>query len=220
MKKIFSLAVGVTCLVANLGAQADSGGNANLKVIGTIKPAACTVTLGTTGGTVDYGLIAASTLQPTTPTPLTEKSLPLNVNCGSTAAQIALSVNDLQASSTVDRILGAGIPETQNFGLGTVGNRRTGGYSVRFSSLNGAGATLHSIKRATQASSWMYSSDGRIDKFPYQHSWSRNTQPVPAFVTSVSGTLVVRAVINRGDALDLGNDIPLNGLATLVVNRI
>jgi type 1 fimbria pilin len=220
MKKQFGLAIGIVCLAASMGAQADTSGSGNLRVIGTIKPAACTVGLGASGGTVDYGTINASSIPPSSFLPLQEKTLPLTVNCGTAAAQMALSVTDSQAASTVAGILGTGFPESQNFGLGMVGTNRTGGYSVRLSSLTSAGTALYPLKRTSSAGAWMYSSDGRVDKHPYQHSWSRNTSPTPAMVTSVTGTLVVRAVINRGSALDLSKDIPLNGLATLVVTRI
>lgn len=145
---------------------------------------------------------------------------PLSVNCGTAATQMALSVSDTQAASTVAGILGTGFAESQNFGLGAVDGRRTGGYSVRLSNLSSAGASLLPLKRTSSVAAWMYSADGRVDKFPYQHSWSRTTSPVPALVNVVSGTINVKAVINRGSALDLSKDVPLNGLATLVVTRI
>ncbi|MBV4479500.1 DUF1120 domain-containing protein [Pseudomonas khavaziana] len=220
MKKIVGLTVGLVCLAATLGVKANTGSSANLKVVGTIKPAACTVHLGATGGEINYGQIRASDIPPNAYYPLDEKTLPLTVNCGSTAAQMALSVTDLQSSSTVAGILGFGFAESQNFGLGLVGGKRTGGYSVRLSRLASQGANLYPIKRASASGAWLYSSSGLVDKYPYQHSWSRSTAATPAFVNSITGTLAVKAVLNRGSELNLSNDIPLNGLATLIVTRI
>ena len=143
------------------------------------------------------------------------------LGCGTwTAGRWSLPWPAPEAASTVAGILGTGFAESQNFGLGAVDGRRTGGYSVRLSNLSSAGASLLPLKRTSSVAAWMYSADGRVDKFPYQHSWSRTTSPVPALVNVVSGTINVKAVINRGSALDLSKDVPLNGLATLVVTRI
>lgn len=220
MKKIAGLTMGLVCSAASLGVNADTGNSANLRVIGTIKPAACTVHLGATGGEVNYGPISASSIPPNAYYPLPEKTLPLTVNCGSTAAQMALSVTDLRPSSTVTGILGTGFVESQNFGLGLVAGKRTGGYSVRFSTLSSQGTALYPIRRASGSGAWLYNGNGRIDKHPYQHSWSRTTAATPAFVSSITATLAVKAVINRGSELNLSNDVPLNGLATLIVTRI
>ena len=218
MKKISGLVMGVVCLAASVVAHADTSGSGNLRVIGPIKPAPCTVSISS--GVIDYGQISAASILPNAFNPLQEKTLPLSVNCGTAATQMALSVSDTQAVSTVAGILGTGFAESQNFGLGAVDGRRTGGYSVRLSNLSSAGASLLPLKRTSSVAAWMYSADGRVDKFPYQHSWSRTTSPVPALVNVVSGTINVKAVINRGSALDLSKDVPLNGLATLVVTRI
>ncbi|MFO2461924.1 DUF1120 domain-containing protein [Pseudomonas sp. 15FMM2] len=218
MKKVSGLVMGVVCLAASVVVHADTSGSGNLRVIGTITPASCTVSIST--GVIDYGQISASTILPNAFNPLHEKTLPLTVNCGTTATQMALSVTDTQAGSTVPGILGTGYTESQNFGLGAQNGRHTGGYSVRLSNLTSGGASLHPLKRSSSGAAWTYSSNGRVDKFPYQHSWSRTTSPVPALVNTVSGTIYVRAVINKGSALDLSKDVPLNGLATLVVTRI
>ncbi|WP_169716627.1 DUF1120 domain-containing protein [Pseudomonas azotoformans] len=172
------------------------------------------------GGTVDYATIPAASLPANDYYHLSEKPLPFSINCGSTATQVSLSIADSQSNSTVPGILGPGFPESQNFGLGMVGTKRTGGYSVRFMNLTATGSSLYPLKRVSQSAGWLYNSDGRIDKTPYQHSWSRSTAPTPALVSSVSGTLIVKAVINKANDLNLSQDVPLNGLATLVVARI
>lgn len=54
MKKIVGLTFGIACLAAAINAHASS--SAELIVRGTIKPAACNLSM-TGGGIVDYGTI-------------------------------------------------------------------------------------------------------------------------------------------------------------------
>lgn len=63
-------------------------------------------------------------------------------------------------------------------------------------------------------------SDGKVAQSPSQHSWRSSTTAVPAMITQLTGTIAVRAVINKGQDLDLSRDITLDGRATLELNYI
>lgn len=215
MKKIVGLTLGIVCLASALSAQATT--SAQLVVRGTITPAACNLSLAGSG-IIDYGTIRSGELSQAAFTPREERSTSLVVNCGATPAKFGITFTDLQAGSKVTGILGTGFTEAQNFGLGAVGARRTGGYSIALRDLRASGVALYPIMRAG-AGAWQVS-DGRVAQSPSQYSWRNSTTVTPASITQLTGTLAVRAVINRAQDLDLSRDISIDGRATLVLSYI
>lgn len=215
MKKIVGLTLGVVCLASALSAQATT--SAQLVVRGTITPAACNLSL-VGSGIIDYGTIRSGELSQAAFNPREERATSLVVNCGTTPAKFGITFTDLQAGSKVTGILGNGFTEAQNFGLGAVGTRRTGGYSITLRDLRTSGVALHPIMR-TGAGAWQVS-DGKVAQSPTQYSWRHSSTVTPASVSQLTGTLVVRAVINRARDLDLSRDVSLDGRATLVLSYI
>ena len=175
----------------------------------------------TGGGIINYGDIPSGQLLPTAFNPLAERTAPLTVSCGTTPAKFGLKFIDLQAASKVTGILsalGAGYTEAHNYGLGTVSGRRTGGFSVTLRDLRSSGTTLSPIVRSGTGA-WQ-TSDGRVAQSPSQYSWRSGTTAEPASVAQLTGTIAVRAVINRGQDLDLSRDVVLDGRATLELSYI
>ncbi|PHX37713.1 hypothetical protein AO284_29755 [Pseudomonas sp. NZIPFR-PS2] len=205
MKKMLGVTVGALCLAASIGAHATNV--AELIVRGTIKPVACNLSLAG-GGIVDYQTIPASSLSPTQFTPLAAKTVGLNISCG-----------QAPSASKVTGILGAGFTEAQNYGLGLANSKRTGGYSVTLKNLQSSSGTLTPIMRSSQGAAWQ-NSDGKVAQSPSQYSWRSGTTVVPAFVNSLTGTLEVKAVINRTQDLDLTRDVTLDGRTSLSVDYI
>lgn len=215
MKKIIGLTVGMVCLAATLNAQATT--SAQLVVRGTITPAACNLSLAGSG-IIDYGTIRSGELSQTAFNPREERTTSLVINCGTTPARFGLTFTDLQAGSKVTGILGAGFTEAQNYGLGMVGARRTGGYSVTLKDLRSSGTTLFPIMRSGLGA-W-YNSDGKVAQSPSQYSWRNGTTITPAAISQLTGTLAVKAVINKARDLDLSRDISIDERATLVLSYI
>ncbi len=215
MKKIIGLTLGITCLAAAMGAQAST--SAQLVVRGTITPAACNLSLASSG-IIDYGTIRSGELSQTAFNPRKELSTALSVNCGNTPARFGLTFTDLQAGSKVTGVLGAGFSEAQNFGLGTVGTRRTGGYSITLKDLRAAGTTLSPIMRIGSGA-WQ-NSDGKVAQLPSQYSWRNSTTVAPASITQLTATVAVQAVINKAQDLDLSRDVAIDGRATLVLSYL
>ncbi|WP_248751870.1 DUF1120 domain-containing protein [Pseudomonas sp. MWU15-20650] len=215
MKKSIGVVFGIACMVAALSAQATT--SAQLVVRGTITPAACNLSLAGSG-IIDYGTIRSGELSQAAFNPREERTTSLVVNCGTTPARFGLAFTDLQAGSKVTGILGAGFTEAQNFGLGMAGGRRTGGYSVTLRDLRSSGTVLNPIMRVGQGA-WQ-SSDGKVAQSPSQYSWRNGVNNTPASISQMTGTLVVRAVINRAQDLDLTRDIAIDGRATLVLSYI
>lgn len=215
MKKAVGLTVGIICLAASIGAQATNV--AQLVVRGTITPAACNLSLGG-GGIIDYGTIRSGELSQTAFNPREEKTTSVAVNCGTTPAKFALALTDLQAGSKVTGILGTGYTEAQNFGLGAVSSRRTGGYSVTLRDLRSSGVVLNPIMRVSTGA-WQ-NSDGKVAQAPSQYSWRNGSTVTPASISQLTGVIAVKAVINRAQDLDLTRDVTLDGRATLVLSYI
>ena len=216
MKKMLGVTMGALCLAASIGAHATNV--AELVVRGTIKPVACNLSLAGSG-VVDYQTIPAASLSPTQFTPLAAKTVGLNINCGQAPAQFREALTDLQPASKVTGILGAGFSEAQNYGLGLANGKRTGGYSVTLKNLQSSSGALSPIMRSSQGASWQ-NSDGVVAQSPVQYSWRSGTTAVPASITSLTGTLEVKAVINRTQDLDLTRDVTLDGRTSLSVDYI
>ena len=215
MKKALGLTMGIICLAASIAAQATNV--AQLVVRGTITPTSCNLSLGG-GGIIDYGTIRSGELSQTAFNPREERTTSVSVNCGSTPAKFALALTDLQASSKVTGILGAGYTEAQNFGLEAVSNRRTGGYSVTLRDLRSSGVVLNPIMRSGTGA-WQVS-DGKVAQSPSQYSWRNGATITPAAVAQLTGLIAVKAVINKAQDLDLTRDVTLDGRATLVLSYI
>ncbi|MGK9416586.1 DUF1120 domain-containing protein [Pseudomonas cedrina] len=215
-KNMLGLTIGTLCLAASIGAHATTA--AELIVRGTIKPLACNLSLAG-GGIVDYQVIPSGSLSATQFNPLAPKSVSLSVSCGQTPAKFGLALTDLQSGSKVPGILGAGFTEAQNYGLGAVSGKRTGGYSVTLKDLRSSTGNLSPLMRVGTTGSWQ-SSDGKVAQKPSQYSWRNGTSLVPASITQLNGTLEVKAVINRTQDLDLTRDVTLDGRATLELTYI
>ncbi|WP_339527790.1 DUF1120 domain-containing protein [Pseudomonas mucidolens] len=215
MKKLAGLTMGAICLAASLAAQATNV--AQLIVRGTIVPAACNLSLGG-GGIIDYGTIRSGELSQTAYNPREEKVTSLMVNCGTTPAKFGLTLTDLQAGTKVSGILGSGYSEAQNYGLGAVSGRRTGGYSLTLRDLRSSGIVLHPIMRVSSGA-WQHS-DGKVAQVPTQYSWRNGSTVTPASIAQLTGVIAVKAVINKAQALDLTRDVTLDGRATLVLSYL
>lgn len=215
MKKIVGLTLAIACLATALTAQATT--SAQLVVRGTITPAACNLSLAGSG-IIDYGTIRSGELSQTAYNPREERTTSLVVNCGATPTRFGLTFTDLQAGSKVTGILGAGVTEAQNYGLGAVGARRTGGYSITLRDLRSSSVALAPIVR-TGTGAWQ-PSDGRVAQSPNKYSVRNSAAATPAAINQLTGTLAVRAVINRAQDLDLSRDVSLDGRATLVLSYI
>ena len=215
MKKIVSLTIGMACLAAAVSAQATT--SAQLVVRGTITPASCNLSLAGSG-VIDYGVIRSGELSQTAFNPREERSTSLVVSCGATPAMFGLTFTDLQAGSKVTGILGTGFTEAQNYGLGAVGTRRTGGYSITLKDLKASTLSLSPIMR-TGNGAWQ-NSDGKVAQAPSQYSWRSGAAVTPASIAQLTGTVAVKAVINRAQDLDLSRDVSIDGRATLVLSYL
>lgn len=214
VSKISAVALALAA-TASVSAQAQS---IDVRVIGTITPAACTPTIGS-GGVIDYGNIPASSLSATSYNKLDERALPFSITCDA-PTRVALLTVDNRAASRVPGItrIVAPVSDNGNFGLGTVSGANVGGYVVRMrqGTFTMDGVPAVTIGSGNGGVSWGSAPEGPVyhDVPRAPNSWSTGGN-VPTAFTNLAGTLSVQAVLNKGEALPLTDAVPLDGLATI-----
>ncbi|MHA7845304.1 DUF1120 domain-containing protein [Serratia sp. D1N4] len=222
-KTVCALAVLATTSLPALAESID------VRVIGTISPAACAPTLSG-GGTIDYGTIKTSTLATDAFTLLPEKQLDFAINCDA-PAKVAITAHSQRGASAVnaDGLLvemggHSGLfGFAANFGvvgLGLDGAKGIGGYSVRLAAgtMNADGVAVDSIMANGNTTSWEAAPSGALFNTPTSlryASWATKGTTTPIAFTTLAGKLGVQAYINKTSELDLTKPVVLDGLTTL-----
>ncbi|MFL9922861.1 DUF1120 domain-containing protein [Herbaspirillum lusitanum] len=205
-KQLISAVALAASLLASFAVQAAD--TAELKVKGVIRPASCAPSF-TGGGVVDYGVIPASTLKAGQFTTLPTKDVTMNITCDATT-KVAFKAVDNRQSSVISGLMQ--YPE-ENFGLGAVGGKNTGGYSIRMTQPTGDGANLTLLATNNNGQSW--GSAAGVTKI-HMFSFGNNAS-TPGAYKQLSAKISLTAYINKPEELDLTREIPLDGSATIEV---
>jgi hypothetical protein len=222
-KTVCALAVLATTSLPALAESID------VRVIGTIDPAACTPTLSG-GGTVDYGTIKPTALATDAFTVLEEKQLDFAINCDA-PAKVAITAHSQRGTTAVktDGTLAeiaafpglfGGVGNTAVVGLGLDGTKGIGGYAIRLATgtMTADGVAVDSIIANNNTTSWGSTAYGNlftsIDNQRYS-SWAKTGTTTPIAFTTLAGKLGVQAYINKASELNLTKPVALDGLATL-----
>lgn len=208
----------------------------DIKVTGTIKPAACTPTI-TGGGTIDYGNIGLNTLSATDYTPLPEKQVDFSITCDA-PAKIALKATNGRpgtAAGAPDGVGGFGESPVGLFtdatgkgwgvaGLGTAEGKNIGGFGMRLAAgtvkatVNDVEKEVFSITSADGGITWSTSRMGNLQRSDVVGlaSWGATSDDkTPVALTTLSGKLGVQAYINKTSELHPTGEIKLDGLSTI-----
>lgn len=220
MKNLARVSILASALLTVFSAHAAK--QAELKVTGVISPPSCDITLGA-NGIVDYGVISPSSLSRGAYTRHERKDVSFAITCNA-KIRMALKTIDNRASSVVSGVSGTAAPDDWIYGLGTVGASKVGGYmmfmprnvittdnepATQIFSVNG-GAWIDTGAVSATTGSGMLGKDRRF-------SWAAAGTTVPFAAQTVSGTISVRAYLNKPENLPLTQDVPLDGSATLEV---
>ncbi|MFJ3462005.1 DUF1120 domain-containing protein [Achromobacter spanius] len=187
------------------GAYAQS---IDVRVTGSITPAACVPTIGG-GGVIDFGVIPAASLNQTTTTALPKKTVPLSIACNA-PTQVAITATDNRR----DSVLSTNMWEFK-YGLGTAAGVNIGEFMmfVDPGSVTVEGLPAFSIDSGNGAT-WYDTTVGIVTQRGLT-SWSLSKGGAPVAFKNLVGSLSVNAVINKGENLTLKEEIQLDGLATL-----
>ena len=198
---------------------------ADLTVKGSIVPAACSANF-TGGDTVDFGTIKVVDLLPNSYNSLGSKDAELTVSC-STDKRVVFSTLDMQAGSRITDSAMMSAVDTNSaayiFGLGTGTTNGSpvnlGGYSLKVTGaiVDGVNRTL--IYSTNPESSWSYTGA----------SYANMDYNAGALVTGGYGTtpvqgtafkfpMTIKAALNKGSALQVAQDTPLNGQDVFTIN--
>lgn len=209
-------AVAMPLLLAAISLNAQA---ADLKVKGYIVPASCSFTI--TNAVLDYGRIDPTTLSPTSYTKLAKMSTPYAIRCGSNAtAKIGVKVVDNRANTRIPGLMvsqfGSNYRDNYNYGLGaTAKGQKIGGYIVHLRNSVADGKAASLITDEGYGGSWDPKSSDALGHTANLSSWRTGAAFTPALVNAVTGTLEVQAVVNKTAELDMGNQVNLDGQATL-----
>ncbi|MFL9922956.1 DUF1120 domain-containing protein [Herbaspirillum lusitanum] len=193
-------------LFSTLSHAADT---AELKVKGVIRPSACVPSFSG-GAVVDYGVIPASVLKKGAYTPMPTREVALNIKCEA-PTKIGFKFVDNRHESIVTEMMQ--YPE-HNFGLGTVGGKKTGGYTIEMAGVTGDGVAGQVLYSGDSGKSWYQGASG----LNTWHLFSFNNGGWnPGAYKDVTAKIRVAAIINKPEDLDLTREIPLDGSATIEV---
>ncbi|MBP1020179.1 DUF1120 domain-containing protein [Serratia fonticola] len=214
------------CALAVVAATATAvmAESIDVKVIGTISPAACKPSL-TGGGAIDYGTIPTASLKKDELYALEKKSLDFTITCDA-PAKIALNAingrpNTAAGMTETGVFAGAcpkSVPSLGDYcvGLGLDGKNKIGGYSAIVSDVLADGKTVGYIYKNTAAwakssvdYTWFYSTS------EVKQSWSTPGSVEPIAFKVLSGKFSVQAYLNKTSELDLTKPIKLDGLTTI-----
>ncbi|SRR5471030_1645223 len=218
-KTLCALAV----ITATMG-SAMAANSVDVRVIGTITPAACTPTVSG-GGVVDYGVIKASALSADAYTVLPVRQLDFSVACDARIKAGWTVTNDRPGSVAGSTEEGSGYAESPvpltvaGFvaGLGLDGSTPIGGYAMSMSSATADGATVDTIGRS--GATWLQNTASvMFTSWPgIVHTAATTGTVVPVAFSNFSAKLNVQAYINKASALDLSKQILLDGQNTIEI---
>ncbi|KRA01274.1 DUF1120 domain-containing protein [Achromobacter sp. Root565] len=187
----------------------------DIKVTGSITPAAC-IPVFEGGATVDYGKIAASSLNVSESTSLGVKEVSMSISCDA-KTRVAIRFNDNREGTVPTEM--AGSSAHLWYGLGKASGTPIGGYQMY---LANEGVTLDGEKGFAVYSSdsgetWKSDkSDIVVNKTARQwRSWSLTSGGQPDAFSHLNSILKVEAFVNKAEALPLEDKIQLDGLATI-----
>lgn len=190
---------------------------ADLRVIGTIAPTACTPTFAG-GATVDYGLIPSSTLNANATTVLASKPISYSITCDAPIA-IGTSWTDARSGTSY-----GGNPYVTRFGLGAQDGVNVGFYTVVYTAAGnlGDGQPVDLIRRANATAAWTAApaQSQTLTNGDFTHSFAATSTLVPAAYTNYSGTVNIQATIAPTSTLDMSRTITLDGLSTMTVRYL
>lgn len=213
------------CLLALLASASLSiaaAPSTELKVVGTLKPLACSLSLSNAGYVI-YGLISSSSLSKTNVTVLPTRSATFSVACDA-PTRIALTFSDNRQSSKVRGLFeytgavhtGWHMDRTM-YGLGTASGANIGAFQLGIGNVQQDGAALYGAQSS-------YSGDG---------NWGRDTTGLVAHgrfyawgsygaasLKNITGELSVTPVLQKNISQLTGEQINLDGSVTVELHYL
>ena len=198
----------------------------DVKVIGTITPGACKMTLSG-GGVIDYGAIMLSSLRRDALNQLDNKQLDFAITCESPAKIALTGINGrLGTAAGTENNNSSGAAKIPNdidrrngdyvVGLGLDGDKKIGGYTISISNVVADNFDVDGIFKAVELTNWsawkmlpLYGSSKLYG------SVAKKGELQPVAFTTLAGKLNVQAYLNKTSELNLTKPVKLDGLTTV-----
>lgn len=198
-------AVAMALLAFVPGAFAAS--TTDLVVKGLITPSACTPQLSG-GGVIDHGKISAKDLSANNATVIGNDSLQMSVTCEAQTL-IAVQAADNRADSS---------ERTAAYGLGLVAGKPLGGFFLRWSRPLADDVMVQPIGSFDEGQSW--SPESIAEPGMYMSIAPMGNSHAPYAIKRLDLELGIQTYITRTNDLDLSNEVPIDGSATLEVKYL
>ncbi|CAG4903746.1 DUF1120 domain-containing protein [Paraburkholderia saeva] len=218
--KLVSKQTLLAAVLAAASVGAFAADSVDLKIIGTIVPPSCTPTLSG-GGVVDFGNIPAASLSQTSLNKLGTKTVTLNLACDEPTVVAVKAVDGRTGSAVAGAAQysdGYTFSDAMGFGLGMVGGKKVGTYTLTSSATVGYadGKSTPHASSNDGGSTWDASSG--VTHYAMKADGSRIQawgSPTPGAYKSISQMFNVTAVVDKAANLPALNQVvPLDGLAT------
>ncbi|MGX5796834.1 DUF1120 domain-containing protein [Pseudomonas sp. E2-15] len=209
MKNLFAL-LSTTLLVTG-ASSVFAASSIDLTVQGLITPSACAPNLSS-GGIIDHGKVAAKDLKLDNWTLLSKHSLQLEITCDAPTL-LGLQGIDNQGNSH---------DPLNSYGLGLVDGKKLGNYVLVFVNPTADGAPISVLESRDNGLTWRENFPGDIWPASYLASFgdrsTGNWAPTP--VQHLTSELRVETLIAPTAGMNLTNEVPINGSATLEVKYL
>lgn len=203
----------------------------DLKVTGTIIPAACKASIS---GEIDYGYVTAAQLDATAYTVLDKQEVQFAIACDG-PVKVAIKAINGQPGTVAGAVEGGaqstavspvdllGLGRTRVVGLGAEGESNIGGYAVGLvaEGLEADSEDMQVLHRYNISTGWyaqnkaitnVYAEGGLVVN---AISWRPAGGSGPQAISNLKGTLAVQAYLNNTTDLKVDKAIQLNGLTTI-----
>lgn len=206
-----------SCLAPMAASAAES---ADLAVKGVIRPAACSASLS--GGAIaDFGTISARTLSATAATVLPAQIVTLTIACDA-ATKVGIATADNRAGTVNDAATTALASQPgYTFGVGAVGGKAIGAYSLLFGSnaglqATGDGASVTAVYSQDGGKQWISALQGPARPGVRLHAWAPSSDSPPAAYKLITQQIKVTLALGKtGDLPPLDQEVRIDGLATI-----
>ncbi|KAB0603814.1 DUF1120 domain-containing protein [Cupriavidus pauculus] len=200
--------------------SANAAESTDMAVKGTIRPAACDLSLSN-GGVIDFKTIPASSLQQSAPTALAQKEVTVAINCEA-ETYVAMKMFDNRADTIANNVLtpATGIYAGNAFGLGKVDGKAVGSYAFQMfgddSFVSNLGKSARLTRSDNGGATWLGLQDGNYIYGGTLYSWAETSGGAPIRVKTVTQSIAVFTALASKDALpDLTDTVSLDGSTTI-----
>jgi len=190
-------------LLLTSASSAFAASSTDLTVTGTITPAACTPTLSSNA--IDLGKISSKDLKQNNPTLIDQRTLTMSVNCDAPTTFALIGIDGRPNTTAFSFRYGLGLINT---------DQKLGGFVLYTRNAVADGIQVQTIG-SYDGNTWQHEKAMEPGMFFAAASLADDSQPIT--VKDLTFDVQVDTHIARADALDLTNEVPIDGQVTIEV---